>query len=300
MNKSFISFLKWLFIASIVSINWNCYMQKAMFKAELVLVSNDLSHDIRPEIRTADSTLFKNYLHNMLDNRNSYKMGEAYLSGVNSNSYMRIFNHQVFGYNEVSVMTQRPVVNREINLSIQVSTDQNVSFQSCPIQQFVCHLDSMYVFNLKINASHRMLAIVTPTKEPQKPKLEPLQQWIRLIVEKHQIDTSLTRHIPGDPALMAFCEESNISDCKATIHQAIMIINEGDTYLIIRSHKIKQEVNKPLTWVRGWDKCKLTLENGKVERYRFADNVRIIVMENKGFVVKTKDRLNCDIEIVNE
>lgn len=161
----------------------------------------------------------------------------------------------------------------------------------------------MYVFNLKINASHKMLAVVIPTKEQQeqqKPKQEPLQQWIRIIAETHQIDTSLTRHIPGDPALMAFCEESNISDCKATILQAIMLINEGDTYLIIRSHKIKQKANKPLTWVRGWDKCKLTLENGKVERFRFKDNGKVMGMEDKGFILEIKDRLNCDIEIVNE
>jgi hypothetical protein len=286
-------------------INIDCFAQKATLKIEFILVSDDPNYDIEPEIRTADSTQFKNYLHNLLDNRNSYKMGEAYLSEINSNFYMRIFNHRVFGYNEVSVITKRFVINWEMDLSIQVSTDQNVSFQSYPIQQFVCHLDSLYAFNLKINASHKMLAIVTPTMvipavEQQKLKREPLQQWIRIVAVTHQIDTSLTRHIPGDPALMAFCEESDISDCKATMHQAIMLINEGDTYLIIRSHKIKQKVNKPLTWVRGWDKCKLTLEKGKVERFRFADHGKIMVMENKGFVLETKDRLNCDIEIENE
>jgi hypothetical protein len=248
----------------------------------------------------SDTTAFKAAIKLSLANTACQKLGECRLSG---SSYLRQFEKSLFGYNEVFLECENHVFeNNYKRFYIQHSSTRARSVKDCPKQKFKCHADSAYVFNIQTGTDFKLIALVIPTtvsdeENTKITKPDPLQPWIKTIAEALNIDTTQTKHIPGDPAVMAFCNISSIGNNDATIEKATMLINEGATFLVIKASQIKQQANKPLTWIRGWDKCSITVFNGSMKRYRFSDPGKAVEEWGKSQQLLTHDKLNAEIEI---
>lgn len=251
-----------------------------------------------------DSIKFQD-LKTQLDTVNNYyKLGSSIFSGNNSSSYHRIFKHNIFGYFELSAEYKKDLEKLNSKLiKAKFSTSKDSSALEKEGQKIIYPKGTYFASCLDIDSDIRLLVLVSPTckneNKNSKIKHASLQNWIKEITIKHQIDSLQTRHIPSDPAVMAYCSSSNIKKESATIKNATMLINEGDSYLIIRAEKIKQKANKPLTWIRGWDECEILISNGKIERYPFADSklTKLESWDKQGEIIETKDLKGAKIVI---
>jgi len=251
-----------------------------------------------------DSVKFQRLKDILSTSDNYYKLGSAIYTGNNGSSYHRIFEHKIFGYFELSAKYQKELVRFNSNsVTIKFSILKDSSALDEEGHKIVYPKNRFFTRCIEIDSDMQLMVLISPTDKAQNEqsvsKYAPLQNWIRTIVIEHQIDSLQTRHIPSDPAVMAFCNTSRVNKKAAIIKNAKMLINEGNTYLIITANKIRQKANNPLTWIRGWDQCEILVRKGTVERYSFSDSdiSKLDSWEKEGEIIKTRDITGAEITI---
>lgn len=242
------------------------------FMVKFILIPNNIEIP-KGKYHVKDIETYSKELKKLLSTSDNYSMGSTYITNSSTGSYQRVFNQKTFGYNEVELSKKMTIDLGELSFSVRFSSKKDISFTECPEIKYTCSLDSAYFIQVPGNTEHKLLLAVLPKDKPsennRKITPKPLQLWIKQIAIDRKIDTTLTKHIPSDPALVAFCKESKIREKMAILKQAVLIINEGKTYIVIKAKEIKEEVDKPLNWVRAWEKCILTIDEADIERFSF-------------------------------
>jgi hypothetical protein len=281
-----------------------CSAKTLNTKIEYYLVEIEVNQDFEGcEYTIMDSIKFQDLKYSLDTDEHFYKLGSTIFSGDNGSSYHRVFSHKTFGYFELLAKYKKDM--KKINSSSIIanfssSPDSNAIDQEG--QKIIYNKDTYSKSCLHIDSELKLLVLISPSKDDDD-KLESqqtfLQDWIKKIAIKHQLDSLQTKHIPSDPAVIAFCSSSNINNTSATIKNATFLINEADTYLLVKADKAKQEANNPLTWIRGWDECEILLNNGIVERFSFADSElkSLNRWDKQGEVIETNDSVGARIVI---
>ena len=282
----------------LISSQASCAPISKGFVVKFILVPN--SFKVQKKIYAVnDTAALTHKMNTLLGATANYYMGCTYINSKTTGSYLRVFNQEIFGYNEVELSKKNTFGDKQLGFTIRFSSKKEVSYTQCPEWKFNCSLDSAYLIQLGGNAGHQLLLVILPANSPPKENKrinpEPMQTWVKQIAIDRKIDTTLTKHIASDPALVAFCIKSNINNKSARLIQPTLIINEGKTYIIIKAKEIEEIVDQPLNWVRAWKKCDLIIKSGRVERFSFEnpdEPGQAISLENE---VTIKDKVGGQI-----
>ena len=244
---------------------------------------------------TIDKRKYKAVLMNNLKAQPYKLLDEITFNGENQSSghYKRIFDHPVFGYNEVNTRIKRPVFSKKLKVSVQYSGKEDVSFKKQAKQHFRIREESSvtHVCRVQIRANYNLMLTVDrvdvnsigyadKNREETKGHL-PL--WASKIAKQHQIDTNQMRYMPGHSKLTGFYGNHhyplsdlffNMNKKEKILKEAVLIYHptSNDQYYIIRAPKVIHKTTYPLGWRENWGPWKLIVQRGEVIKFNEQQN----------------------------
>ena len=258
-----------------------------------------------------DTGKFNNLLQNELESHPWKILDVVTLQeGENtSKHYKRIFDHPVFGYNEVNTKIKRPVFSKKIKVSVKYSGEEDVTFKKQAKQHFkireessvthVCRIQTGANYNLMLTVDRVDVNSIGCTGKNREETKGNLPLWASKIAEQHQIDTNRMRYMPGHSKLTGFCRNHHypLSDLffnekkkEKILKEAVLIYhpNGNDQYYIIQSPKVIHKTTHPLGWREDWGPWKLSVQRGKVSKFNEQQNEPSNEWEAKKLILEVK------------
>ena len=218
-----------------------------------------------------------------------------YSYNARSNPWKRFrFDDEYFGNIDIVLYIQKDRIGLKQTMKVKTVCNgmKNEQTYRHGLDDSVEYKYSMKYGNFELLIKSRLL---TEHEQPQE-KIDDwkvkISGWALEIARTHHIDTMKRVHAGTDPYVMAFCDKvsnMNMTNCKAILKNADLLIRQDSIYYIVQSSKIKQITNKPVLWIHAWDECTLTIKNGKICCYNKSSISPIRVWNGKKMKILIKD-----------
>jgi len=231
----------------------------------------DRNEELAKKIYELSSEKFLEFLHQKWPLYSSGGFGTAVLDPSRRKS-PAIFLTET-GVTLTSKWLDRDRKTMEVRLLFSRQKDGNTKDMQT---SFSSNLDRCFLFRLKLERARNLIVAFYPASGVQAKYSDHLDrdravpQWISAVVKRHDIYTRRTQHYNKNPEFMAFCESSSVGGNQMTIVDPVMLLNEGDTYMIIEASSVLLDGNRLLADV------------GKAERFSFAETGRGCLASWKG------------------
>ena len=292
------------------------HSKEKVLEVKLVLTKASLdsffSEKTKTSCITIDKRKYKAVFMNNLKAQPYKLLDEITFNGENQSSghYKRIFDHPVFGYNEVNTRIKRPVFSKKLKVFVQYSGKAELSFKKQPKQHFriqpensvihVCRVQTGSNYNLLLITSREDVRSIDHAEKHEEGAKTHLQDWASEIAAQHQIDTNRIRYLPKNSELTGFCRNHHypLSDLFFNKKKKEQILKKpvliyyptgNDQYYIIRAPKVIHKTTHPLGWRENWGAWKLIVNNGKVRKYNGQQNKLVHKWQAKSLILDVKD-----------